>query len=183
MWEDKDTQLGLIRQHMSWYPLMELRDIYKLLYQGVMGSGHLIASPEQFTLRLHSEFVHLIPISNEPLFVPVRPDQTLFRLNLRPYKNRHLGINQLILPLLETAQLATGEIAELKSAWLEFVQLCEHGQIGKFEITAVHEFSNWLDKMEFPVVHHSEIYRREYQPAYQLISAKFIPELGLADAG
>jgi hypothetical protein len=183
VWDGKDTLLGLIRQHLSWYPLMELRDIYKLLFQAVMGSGHLITSPEQFTLHLHSEFVRLVSVSIEPLFVPVRPDQTLMRLNLRPYKSRHLGINQLILPLLETAQQATGGMTELKSAWMEFLQLCEQGRVDKFSIDEIHHFSHWLDKMEFPLVHHSEIYRREYQPVYRLISAKFIPKLGLMDAG
>jgi hypothetical protein len=94
-----------------------------------------------------------------------------------------MGINQLILPLLETAQQATGGMTELKSAWMEFLQLCELGRVDKFSIDEIHHFSHWLDKMEFPLVHHSEIYRREYQPVYRLISAKFIPMLGLMDAG
>jgi hypothetical protein len=32
-------------------------------------------------------------------------------------------------------------------------------------------------------VHHSDTYRREYQPAYRLIAAGFISALELKDAG
>ncbi len=49
MLDDRDGLLWLLKQHLDWYPQMELRDVYKLLYQGVMGAEHLISSPEEFT--------------------------------------------------------------------------------------------------------------------------------------
>jgi hypothetical protein len=61
--------------------------------------------------------------------------------------------------------------------------LCEAGRINQFSTSTVHGFGAWLVEMAFPVVHHSDIYRRSYRPAYRLIAANFIPELGLSDAG
>jgi hypothetical protein len=54
--DDPESLLKLIQQHLSWYPLMQPRDVYKLLYQGVMGSEHMINpsrnSPVIYTLSL-----------------------------------------------------------------------------------------------------------------------------------
>jgi hypothetical protein len=43
----------------------------------------------------------------------------------------------------------------------------------------VFKFGDWLGEMAFPAVHHSKIYSRAYRPAYRLLAAKFIPELGI----
>ena len=39
MLDSPENLVELLKQHLSWYPLMEPRDIYKLLYQGVRGPG------------------------------------------------------------------------------------------------------------------------------------------------
>jgi hypothetical protein len=179
---DPGGLLKLLEQHLNWYPLMEPTDVYKLLYQGVMGSKHLLISKEEYTRFLHDEFEHLLPDSRQRLLEPVRPDQALFRLNLRPYKSRRLGLDKLTSSLIETGQLTLGTIAELRAAWADFVRLCQQGRMRHFNINLVHQFSQWLEEMEYPSMHHSEVYQREYQPAYRLISARFIPAMELADA-
>ena len=179
---DRDSLLWLLKQHLDWYPLMEVLDVYKLLYQGVMGAEHLISSPEEFTRRLQLEFEHMLPDPEERTLEPVRPDQTLLRLNLRPYKSRQVGIDRLITPLRETARLFTGDLAQLQSKWLSFTQLCEREQLTTFNLPEVHRFNRWLEKLEFPAVHHSEPYRREYQPAYRLIAVQYVTELGFGNA-
>jgi len=37
----------IIANHCARYPQLEVQDVYKLIYQGVMGSEHAIADPEQ----------------------------------------------------------------------------------------------------------------------------------------
>jgi len=178
-----ESLVKLFHQHISWYPRMEPRDLYKLLYQGVMGPEHLIASQEEFTRYLKVEFRRLRPDLHERLFEPVLPDQSLLRLNLRPFKSRQIPLESLVPLLLETAGSFSGELTALRAAWKGFVQSCEHGWITNFNIREVNQFTSWLEKMEFPAVHHSEVYRREYQPAYRLIAAQFIHRLGLDHAG
>ena len=163
-------------------PGMEPRDIYKLLYQGVRGPEHLISS-STFIERLRAEWEFLDLAVGDPMWESIRPDGKLLRLNLRPYKSRQVGIDLLITPLLETAWLITGDLAKLQSTWLSFTQLCEHEQLTNFNIPEVHRFNRWLEKMEFPAVHHSEPYRREYQPAYRLIAVQYVTELGYEIAG
>jgi hypothetical protein len=175
--------VGLIQQHMIWYPLMELRDVYKLIYQGVMGSEHLISSPEEFSRYLAEEFYPLLPDPSERILEPIRPDRTLLRINLRAYKCQQQQLDVLIPLLIETARSFTGDLNELQVTWMSFVQACEQGWISNFNIKEIHQFTEWLEGLGFPAVHHSEAYGCEYQPAYRLISARCIPALGLTDAG
>jgi hypothetical protein len=174
--------LDLLEQHLGWYPRMELRDVYKLIYQAVLGSEHLISSSEEFSRYLQLEYERLQPDSSQQLFEPLRPDGSLFRLNLRPYKSRQLGFAQLISPLLQTSQFATGTRAELQATWNTFVDLCRQYYVENYSETATRKFTRQLTTQDFPAMHHSEVYRRLYQPAYRLISTHLIPGLGLADA-
>jgi hypothetical protein len=179
---DPGSLLTLLEQHLSWYPLMEPPDIYKLLYQGMMGSEHLLTSQEQYTQSLYSEYEQLQPDASQRLLETVRPDGALFRLNLRPFKSRQLGLSVLTLPLLETAHHPFGTMADLSAVWAALVRLCQQGRISHYDPNLIHQFSHWLEAMNYPSVHHSELYRLTYQPAYRLISARFIPALGFSNA-
>ena len=182
MQDDPEDLLKLITQHLSWYPLMEPRDVYKLLYQGALGSEHIISSPENFKSYLLSELDKLNADPVERLLEPVRADMTLLRLNLRAWKARQIEPDQLITALLDTGEMPIGTQALLQATWVRFIELCEIRRINQFSTDTVYGFAAWLVEMAFPVVHHSDIYRRAYRPAYRLISSKFIPELGLSDA-
>lgn len=172
----------LLIQHLTWYPLMGVCDIYKLLYQAELGSGHLVSSSGDFSRRLQLEFGQLVPASSERIIEPVRPDLTLFRLNLRPWKAHSDDLDGLIPCLLDTAAAISGDLLGLKTAWQDFVQLCFEGIISNFNHSEILEFTTWLDEAGFPAVHHSEIYQKNYQPAYRLISHNFIHQLRLDDA-
>jgi hypothetical protein len=174
---DPISWLPLLQQHLSWYPRMELRDVYKLLYQGVMGAEHLMPSREEYTRYLRAEFEPLQPDPSGRLLEPIRPDGALHRLNLRPYKARQPELDALVPHLIETAQVITGTKPELLAAWDEFTQLCFTGLIQRFDRRSIEQFSWWLEQVDYPAIHHSEIYSREYQPAYRLIAARFIHEL------
>lgn len=161
---------------------MQLRDAYKLIYQASMGPEHSVQTPQEFAHRLALEFAPLLPDPHQHLLEPVRDDQSLYRLNLRAYKAKLHDLSQLVPWLLQTSALAKGTKSELLAVWAAFVLLCERGVIDTFRLPVIYEFTHWLEREDFPAVHHSEIYRREYQPAYRLISAQFIPNLGLNNA-
>ena len=178
---DLQGLLILLQQHLEWYPLMELRDVYKLLYQGAFGSEHLATSSEEFIRHLHQEYARLIPDSSIRLLEPITVEDALFRVNLRAYKSRQQNIRLLLKPLLKTTTAITPDKANLSRTWATFVRLGELGNIHNFILPEVYQFGYWLELADFPVVHHSEVYRREYQPAYRLIAAEFIPELELGE--
>jgi hypothetical protein len=178
---DPEGLFALLQQHLSWYPLMEPRDIYKLLYQGVLGSEHMGGAPADYAQHLQMEFDRLIADPAARLLEPVRSDKRLLRFDLRAYKNLQTNLDQLLPVFLETMKQSWGTQAELQETWASFVGLCESGRIKSFPMGTVHSFNAWLEKLEFQAIHHSETYRWAYQPAYRLISAQFLSSLELTD--
>jgi hypothetical protein len=180
---DAESWLGLIMRHLGWYPLMQLSDIYKLLYQGVMGPEHMVATQQEFSRRLEGEFENQPQSTDQPVLEVIRPDSSLYRLNLRPYKARYSRVDRLIPAMLATTKLITGTHEELRSIWSDITRDVEQGKIAEISTTQLDEFNTWLKQQAFPPVHHSEVYTREYQPSYRLISSKFTADLDLVDAG
>jgi hypothetical protein len=138
---------------------MEPRDVYKLLYQGILGLKHLVASPGEFATRLRTEYEVVCSDDSGPLWEAVRPDWRLGRLNLRPFKARGGDV----------------ELEELRAAWATFVAVCQAGQWQVFALPEVLAFSVWLTDHGHPTVHHSARYREAYEPAYRLVDRKSLP--------
>jgi len=169
--------LSLVHQHLAWYPLMELPDVYKLLYQGVLGSEHLVTSGQEFASHLQVEYDQQLPDPTQRLLEVIHPDGALYRLNLRPCKARQLQIGRLLPALLKTPELVRGSKAELLTAWEYFIECCAQGLLRIYEAAPLQSLSHWLIQQDYPVVHHSLIYIREYRPSYRLIAAAFLPDL------
>jgi hypothetical protein len=179
----KSDLCHLLEQHLTWYPLMQVEDIYKLIYQGAMGSGHSITSSQEFIHQLNTEYASLQPAPDERPLETVRPDHTLLRLNLRPYKANHLDTKHLIPLLIETSRQFTASAAELVQDWNTFIHYCEQNKGFPFKVQYIRQFTHWLEKEDYPAIHHSPVYRHNYQPSYRLIGIQFVTELGLTHAG
>ena len=150
---------------------MELRDLYKLLYQGVRGPEHILSSADIFRQRLREEWEALEPASHDPLYEAIRPDGRLLRLNLRPYQAAGGLLEQLTTACLAAGDEKWGTQADLRQAWDEVLRVCRLGAWQGFSWEACQAFTLWLQAHDFPPVHHSEAYRQLYRPAYRLVLA------------
>ncbi len=169
MWEKAGLE-RLIEEQRARYAEMAVGDAYKLLFQGVRGPEHLIASAEDFAARLRAEYAALPAAEDAPLWEAVRPDGALGRLNLRPFKARGGTLEWLIAAVLRTAARRWGTLAELQAAWATFLALCREGRWRQFPPDEVRGFSAWLEAQGWPAVHHSAAYRQAHRPAYRLIA-------------
>ncbi len=180
MWDSTELT-RLIADHLARHPALQLRDVYKLLYQGILGPEHLVSSPERFAAFLEKEYGPLEPPlkaqETEPLWEPVRPDGRLGRINLRPFKARGGDLAGLVRACLATARERWGTPEELRSTWALFVQQCREGRWGHFPDAEVEEFTAWLEEEKYPVVHHSGEYREAERPAYRLSSRLQVDKL------
>jgi len=172
-WRSREALAALIRGHLARYPAAEPRDIYKLLYQGVLGPEHLIASPDAFAARLHEELGPLEPTENEPLWEPLRPDGLLGRLNLRPYKARGGDSERLVEACLRTAYMRWGTPGELRRAWDTFTILVREGTWPAMSLGRVEVLTRYLVLHGYPAMHHSSLYRRSHAPAYRLVATRW----------
>lgn len=173
MWNSSEQVKTLLSDHLSRRPAMQPRDVYKLLYQGMRGPEHIISSPQSFREYLTAEWQALTPAGDDPLTESIRPDGSLLRLNLRPFKAAGGSLETLTSACLETARRPWGTPEELQQAWACFVGLCKAGTWPSPDIAEVEAFSSLLQANDFPPVHHSERYRELYRPAYRLVAADF----------
>lgn len=170
MWQKADQVLALIQEHLARRPFMAPRDVYKLLYQGVRGPEHIIASPQVFAERLQAEWSAVEPADDDPLLESIHPDGALLRLNLRPFKAAGGDLKDLTAAYLETGQCAWGTQAELQMVWEQWVTACRTQSWPNLNMEALELFSAWARTQGFPAVHHSEPYSRQYRPAYRLVA-------------
>lgn len=171
MWDKADPLVSILEAHLAQRPAMELRDIYKLLYQAVRGPEHLISSPQAFTEQLAEEWVALDPGEDDPLCESIRPGRSLLRLNLRPYKAQGGQLDGLVTACLETARRPWGTQAELQKAWEGFTAACRDHSWPGLALEPVEAFTSWVEDNGYPPVHHSAQYRGLYRPAYRLVAA------------
>ena len=172
----EEDLLELLDTYLARYPVMAPQDVYKLLYQGILGPEHLLAEPEAFAARLLAEYAAVPPSAfppaggkaDEPLSEPVRPDGRLLRVNLRPFKARGGDPDRPLVACRAAAAARWGAQAELRAAWAAVASACQAGRWPHLGDVAA--FSAWLDAHDYPAVHHSTQYREAYQPAYRLVS-------------
>ena len=168
---EAEQLVELLKKHLAVRPGMEARDLYKLLFQSVCGPEHLITSPDVFTARLAAEWESLDRAGDDPLWESIRPDGSLLRLNLRPYKNQGGEVEKLAAACLETARRTWGTRAELQQAWEGVFTACKAHPWPGLSLEGIEAFTSWLAANGYPPVHHSEEYRRLYRPAYRLVAA------------
>ncbi len=172
-WRSQEALATLIRGHLLRYPAAEPRDIYKLLYQGVLGPEHLIDSAGEFAHRLRRELESVHADENEPLWEPLRPDGLLGRLNLRPFKARGGDPARLLEACLRTASMRWGTPEELKRVWSAFATLAHQGAWPGLSPARVDALTHYLVQRGYPPVHHTGVYRRSYHPAYRLVATRW----------
>lgn len=178
----KQELRDILARHLLLYPSMEVEDCLKLLYQNEMGGGHLIQDSQAFAAYLREEFC------TPGLFERMNPQTEaigtdVFRLHLSS-----LGGGPDVETLTRLCALAaeekakTGSLATLKENCLGLMQM-----IGRGELTygpKGQETVRLYIENGCPQLHHSERFRKNYQPHYRLIdrqTAFFLPVLIAVD--
>jgi hypothetical protein len=161
---------------MKKYPQMEVTDIYKLLFQGVFGIGHLITEKAWDRLKSEAGSLDLNDRPKEPLKERVSPDGEMIRVNLRPYLRKSLSLKDLYEAMIETAKYE-GKFEEFLKYWKTFKKL-----VKREELNLDKEKINLVDKQlenEKKAIprHHSQKYRETYHPAYRVIRQKTLKNL------
>ena len=165
-----DQWIELISRHIQLRPAMTARDVYKLLYQGILGPEHIMPSAEIFTARLREEIQSLQADPDEPLLEPIRPDSRLNRLNLRPWLSQDKNLEWLVKACLETGKLRWETQQEFRQVWYRFADLIQDGFFPGLSLAETQALQVWLEENNFPAAHHSKDYLSIYRPAYRLVA-------------
>lgn len=156
----------LLLDHFKKYPLMQIQDCVKLLFQSRFGCGHFVAEPERTLARLQTEISGCPFRESAPLFEPLGGGYC--RLNLSALKADQLSLetlNQLFV-------FSSGQKTDGKAAFEKDLDLLG-GMIREgtlpFAAADWEAFLTGYRAGGYPAVSHSEVYRDAYHPAYRVL--------------
>ncbi|MBQ2935695.1 MAG: hypothetical protein IJD96_05590 [Lachnospiraceae bacterium] len=171
--------LEIIRRHKEKYPVMQVQDLVKLIYQNEFGPGHFVENPKQSMQRLEKEYL---------------AEKELGR-QIKHTDKRNNGKKESIGNGLCRYYLSGTDETELIILNRVFIHSANHrrGDEKNFE-KKLKTVEAYLDEMSFgfskeeyiayirkqkecgyPPVSHSEDYRKAYRPAYRVIEEKYVP--------
>ena len=115
LWRSHSEIFRLLVGHINRYPQMEIQDVYKLLYQGAMGSEHFLDSFDEFEKDLVNEWDRIEQNDNIPIWENIRPDGQIVRFYLAPFKARGGQAARLLTLCYWSSTLLEGDIEDLKA--------------------------------------------------------------------
>ncbi len=167
---DRSSDLGeFLTGYLKAHPKADVQDVYKLLFQGVFGVGHIITSQQEAAQFLAREMASMPARSGEPMTEPCRPDGGMLRVNLRPFRDAAMNTDDLIAAMMETAASVKAAPEEFASLWSAVGDLIEDGVL-PLDLDEYNALTDDLLEQNWPAVHHSDDYSHAYAPAYRVVS-------------
>jgi hypothetical protein len=177
-WRSQQDMFKLLVTHFRRYHLMEIQDVYKLIYQGVCGSSHILqSSSSNFEAALKQEFDGLGANNSLPLWESIHPEGKIVRVNLAAYKHQSHKIERLSTLCLWTAEVSAStkdNYDDISIALNTFYKLCKSRKIPKFTPLEIERYQKWVEENKFPMVHHSDVFQMNYTPHYRLVHREFL---------
>lgn len=164
---------AILRSHLSRYPAMQIQDMYKLIHQATMGSGHAVTNPVATRNWLTRELAEMGAGPPEPMIDPISPDGGIVRVHLRPFVAAGHAPNLLLDAFVRTANEYHGDVRLLEGFWQAAIFL------SNFPIEEMEEFFRSMKEQNYPAVHHSSEYQKLYHPAYRVVAVAFCPAIWL----
>ncbi len=163
----------VIKQQCELYPLMKVQDLYKLLYQAAMGPGHAVKNEGVVTKWLDDEITFMDHYEDKDIIEVLNGASGLVKVNIRPYLSRGGKKDKLLQAFIRTANDFVPDKEKLHDYLRVAELLAENGMIG-FDLIELKEFFTEAETDLYPAIHHSDIYRAEYKPAYRVLQKKYL---------
>jgi len=158
----------LIAEHQARHQHFDVRDAYKLIYQGIFGVAHILENREAAQQYLQTEFDAVEPSPNEPLLEEISLNGEVVRVNLRPFKAQQFPLHRLFEVMVQTAEEIQGSQEEFMRLWGQFTTLVREKRLA-FDRQTLDTFDAEVRAANYPPVHHSEGYKRANRPAYRVV--------------
>lgn len=154
----------ILLTHAQRYPAMEPRDAVKLIYQNEFGGGHLIRNEEAALTYLRREYEAVGKDNAQPLTENI--GSGLIRVNLAALPEERL--EKLGQAFLQSAKLHRGTRESFLQKLTLLEALAKEGTFG-FSAGEMEAYLYTYAQEGYPMVSHSEIYRKLYHPAYRVV--------------
>jgi hypothetical protein len=162
----RDDVAAVIAAHFEMRQGLEPQDIYKLLYQGVLGPEHLMDDVWAAKKSLYLEVVRLPEaLAIQPILEPLSP--ALCRVNLQPFIQGGGRVDIVWWLFRQTARnYRPGTLIDLERSWRYFLAT-PWASLYAPEILV--QFWQRMATAGFPPVHHSRSYTEANAPHYRVV--------------
>lgn len=171
---EKEQWELLLLEHNRRYGLWQIQDAIKLLFQSLLGGGHLVSDPEQNLRYFLWEWYKQTSDSSHILIESLGSENC--RIYLPAYKGRCNDPHRLHKVFLESAQDYKARPQELALALRVLENLVSQGEL-PFDREEAKTVIADFETKGFPLISHSQKYHAHYKPSYRVISKKLIKEL------
>lgn len=164
----------LLIEHCRQYPRLQIRDIFKFIYQSSFGCEHMVASCAAAKEYIRKESENILN-SNDILIDTLDGDYSRVHL---AYLKHGLSIEtfaKLFFLSAKTELYGKANLEEKLNTARTLV--CEN--LLPFNESEFDEAAEKWKSEGYPAVHHSDVFRNTYNPAYRVIADKFIPFIPL----
>lgn len=159
----------LIKFNVERYPLMEINDVVKLLYQRSFGCGHIVKNKDKAKKYLIDEFKEVISDETSPLIEEI--GNGFIRVNLSRYKALDLDPELLVNAFYLSSKEKAAGVGDFLENIDVFRNMIEAGEL-PFNINEFDLYFNKYVDQGMPLVSHSEIYKNVYDPHYRVVHKK-----------
>ncbi len=170
--------LRIVSSHLFRYPLMQCADLYKLLHQAAMGSSHRILSVGSSRTSLYSEIENLSKGPPEPMLDVISDDGLMARINLRPYLAAGGDPESLLEAFIRTSVEHSGTGAKLEKYRGWVIGMIREDLLPE-ALLGIDDLMDDMYGSGYPAVHHSDVYRTSYSPAYRVILSELVRDLSI----
>ena len=162
-----------LTEHWRTYPRLQAEDIFKYLFQSSFGCEHLVtneAAALNYVTREYGGTDKNAPPRTEAL------DGKYSRVHLS-WLNAGLSAETLTKIFCASAKSEPNGRDELLQKLEVSTEMVKNGDLPLDAPTFLTALTEWRD-LGFPALHHSEVFRSEYRPAYRVVAneyATFLP--------
>ena len=163
------TIYDTLKIHLEKYPLMEVTDAVKLIYQSEFAGGHMIKDETTCLKWIESEGSTLTAEQlTQPHFEDIGGGYC--RMNLSVMAALPAEIIAKI--FIRSSNSNKGTVENFENSLDSLRRLCKEGRCNFTEDTLNTYLENYK-KAGYPAVSHSEAYRNSYHPAYRVVEKKY----------
>ena len=170
----------LLKTHYKRYPLIEIDDFIKLIYQSHFGPRHMMASPDEVQLKayLEKELENSQYYLKTPLVEDIGNDYT--RVSLAVINHRVLSKEQLIVLFKQSMEDSPLRNLDLMNQFKADLTLLL--ELIKTEFDLPYEASK--ERVEqylnsgVVAIHHTKTYRLNYHPHYRVVAKRLLETKG-----
>jgi hypothetical protein len=162
----------LLEEQRTFGRILEIRDVYKLLFQGSFGGDHFMIDSSAARRSLFEEIAGLdSAATGDPLVERISKDGSVVRVNLRPFLRLGLPADSLLKVILLSKSDSRSDTVEFLSGWNNFTALVRYGIIPlpAGELPAI---DDQVQRGDIRPIHHSASYVASCRPTYRVVRQK-----------